>query len=292
MAGTMSVVGGRLRFEPLFPFTRGVRYRAEYRSAPEATPVISYFSLPVDNTPPSTVVTQVYPTADVLPENELKFYVHFSAPMARGAAYQNVRIRDGSGQVIEMAFLEIGEELWDPPMKRLTLLIDPGRIKRGVRPLEDIGPVFEDGKSYSLTIDAAWRDAAGKPLRASFEKKFRAGPADRTPPDPQRWKIHAPASGTRDAVTVDFEEPIDQALAMRLIDLPDVDGTDVMENQERRYKFTPAQPWKPGEYRITVATTIEDLAGNNIGKAFDVDLFEGVHRRIETPVVTLKFNVK
>jgi hypothetical protein len=65
-----------------------------------------------------------------------------------------------------------------------------------------------------------------------------------------------------------------------------------MENEERRWKFTPAQPWRAGEYRITIPTTIEDLAGNNIGKTFDVDLFEGVQQRIETPVVTLKFVVK
>lgn len=292
MAGTVRIINDRLRFEPQFPLARGVRYRAEYRSAPNATPLVAYFELPKDTSPPTTVVTQVYPTADVLPENQLKFYVHFSAPMARGAAYQNVRIRDSAGAVIELPFLELEEELWDPPMQRLTLLIDPGRIKRGVKPLEDIGPVFEAGRSYSLTIEAAWRDAVGKPLRERFEKKFRAGPADRTPPDPKRWKIRAPASGTRDAVVLEFDEPMDQALIMRLVDVPEVAGSDVLENQERRWKFTPAQPWKAGDYRITIPTTIEDLAGNNIGKTFDVDLFEGIQRRIETPVVTLKFSVK
>ena len=34
-------------------------------------------------------------------------------------------------EAIELPFLEIDEELWDPAMMRLTLFIDPGRIKRG-----------------------------------------------------------------------------------------------------------------------------------------------------------------
>ncbi len=52
------------------------------------------------------------------------------------------------------------------------------------------------------------------------------------------------------------------------------------------------QFWRAGSHRLIVATTIEDLAGNNIGKAFDVDLFDHVSRRIETPTVEVAFTVK
>jgi hypothetical protein len=38
-----------------------------------------------------------------------------------------------------------------------------------------------------------------------------------------------------------------------------------------------------------VPTTLEDLAGNNIGKPFEVDLFEGVQKKLSTPTVTLPF---
>ena len=43
---------------------------------------------------------------------------------------------------------------------------------------------------------------------------------------------------------------------------------------------------------MAVATHIEDLAGNNIGKPFEVDLFEGVQRRLTNAVVKLPFVVK
>jgi hypothetical protein len=62
---------------------------------------------------PTTVVSQVYPTAEVLPENLLKFYVHFSAPMSSGHIYDHIRlIGDSTGKEVELPFLEIDEELW------------------------------------------------------------------------------------------------------------------------------------------------------------------------------------
>ncbi|GEM_PF-3083355 len=34
----------------------------------------------------------------------------------------------------------------------------------------------------------------------------------------------------------------------------------------------PDEPWNSGGYEVAVQTIIEDLAGNNIGKLFEVDL--------------------
>jgi hypothetical protein len=297
MAGTWRVLPGeRLRFEPPFPLTRGVRYRAEYRVEGVA-PLVSFFELPADVAPPSTTIVSVFPSAEVLPENQLKFYVHFSAPMSRGRTYEHVHLRDAAGRVIDLPFLEIDEELWDPTMTRLTLLIDPGRIKRGVKPLVDIGPVFEAGKAYSLTIGEACLDAEGRSLRAGYEKKFRIGPADRIAPDPSRWKIAPPTAATRAPLTVQFDEPMDHALASRMLRVATADGATVdgevnLDEQEKRWRFVPDQSWRAGSHHLIVATTIEDLAGNNIGKAFDVDVFENVSRRIETPTVEVAFDVK
>ena len=298
MGGAWRIAAGRLRFEPAFSLERGLRYRAELRP-PGADRVVSFFELPADTSPPTTTVVQVFPGADVLPENQLKFYIQFSAPMSRGGTYEHIHIRNAAGAVIELPFLELDEELWDPPMTRLTLLIDPGRIKRGVKPLEDLGPVFETGNNYSLTIDAACVDATGKPLRAAFEKKFRAGSADRTPPDPARWKITAPPAGARDALVVDFDKPMDHALALRLIGVATrsaagamLDGDISLENGDRRWRFVPGKPWMRGAHWLSVATTIEDLAGNNVGKPFDVDLFDGIERGIATQSVRVVFEVQ
>lgn len=322
IAGTWKIARGKLRFEPRFPFTRGVAYRAEFWpgrlpgplgspaqllgpmvSGRQPGPVISFFELPRDKETPMTGVMQIYPSAEVLPENQLKFYVHFSGPMSRGGIYEHVQLRDGSGKEIELPFLELDEELWDPTMTRVTLLIDPGRIKRGVKPLEDIGPVFEEGQSYTLAIKPTWRDASGRPLRGGFEKTFRVGPADRTPPDPKRWKLsYVPPAGTQGPLMVHFDEPMDRALALRLIAVhrvgkagaksSRVDGEIVLDEQERRWMLMPLGPWTPGAYRLVVATTIEDLAGNNIGKTFDVELAAGAKRPLTASSVSVAFEVK
>jgi hypothetical protein len=297
MSGKWRVVGDRLRFEPRFPFERGVRYRAEFHAGNEP-PVIAFFELPQESAEPTTSVVQIFPSADVLPENQLKFYVQFSAPMSRGSVYEHIRVRDAAGQIIELPFLELDEELWDPTMTRVTLLIDPGRIKRGVKPLEETGPVFEAGKNYALTVDADLRDAADRPLRAAFAKKFRVSAADRTSPDPNRWKIHPPAAGANDSLVVEFDEPMDSALALRLIrvvnasDGWECEGQATIADQERKWSFSPDRAWPAGQYRLTIQTTIEDLAGNNIGKTFDVDVFEGVQRRLTTESVSVKFDVR
>ncbi|HEX2523899.1 MAG TPA: Ig-like domain-containing protein, partial [Terriglobia bacterium] len=214
-----------------------------------------------------------------------------------GRIYEHIHLRDDLEKEIELPFLEIDEELWDPAMTRLTLFIDPGRIKRGVLPLEEIGPALEAGKSYSLIIDADWKDGAGKSLQAAFEKRFRVVASDREPPDPARWQIQEPGAGTREPLQVAFSEPMDQALAQRVIrvvsDLgKEVLGNVTLEDQEQRWVFVPNNAWRSGKYHVVVPTTVEDLAGNNIGKPFEVDLFEGVQKRLTTPTVKLPFEVR
>jgi hypothetical protein len=302
MAGVYSFESNALRFEPQFSLEPGLTYRAVFRpdqlpGGSRSAPITSIFQSPPRSATPVTMVSRVYPSGDALPENLLKFYVHFTAPMSRGNIYDHIRLRDESGKDVELPFLEIDEELWDATMTRLTLIIDPGRIKRGVRPLEEIGPALEAGKSYALVIGREWRDGMGIPLKESFQKTFKIAPPDREPPDPARWKIEAPQAGSRDQLAVVFPEPMDHALAQRLIRVTGesgelVEGKVSLEDLERRWTFTPDTVWRRGRYQLIIQTTLEDLAGNNIGKPFEVDLFEGVERRLSTTTVKLSFEIQ
>eukprot|EP01031_Cornospumella_fuschlensis_P019387 gene19387-23758_t len=140
------------------------------------------------------------------------------------------------------------------------------------------------------------RDAEGRPLRVAYEQKFRVGPADRTPLDPARWKIAAPAVGTRAALVVAFGEPMEHALASRVIEVwqsggAEIDGEVTLGAEERSWSFVPAAPWRTGAHRLVIATTIEDLAGNNIGKVFDVDVLADRQRSVERPTVDVGFEI-
>lgn len=164
MVGELSIVDQTLRFTPRYPLEPGLRYCATWRpsklpSRNAADDVTADFEIPQAAIQPPTVVEHIYPSAGKLPENQLKFYLHFSAPMSRGEAYRHIRLLAADGQEVEGAFLELGEELWDRDQRRFTLLCDPGRVKRGLKPREELGPVLEEGKSYSLVIDRDWHDA-------------------------------------------------------------------------------------------------------------------------------------
>jgi hypothetical protein len=296
MLGTYTVEQGTLVFRPRYPLTSDVQIRAIFRP-PQGEIVETVFRDERPDREPSTFVSAVYPSTDAVPDNLLKIYVEFSAPMSRGEAWQHIRLLDEAGSPGDAPFLEIDQELWDPTNTRLTLLFDPGRIKQGVLPREQLGPALLENREYTLVIDAAWRDAAGAPLTEEFRKELRVGPSDRTPPDPETWRISIPWSRTKDALVIAFPETMDWALLRRLITVSGpsgpVSGSASVEEQETRWRFVPEKPWQGGDYQIIVSTTLEDLAGNKIGRLFDVDLdrFESVTQRVAQPTISLPFRI-
>jgi hypothetical protein len=295
LLGTHTLDGDALKFEPRFPFEPGVAYRVTFRDGDaERT---HDFTLPKPKADPGTVAA-VFPSADKLPENTLRFYVHFSKPMAKGDIYKHVTLtNDTDKRVVEMPFLELEEELWTTDQKRITLLIDPGRIKREVKPREDLGPALEAGKTFTLTIAKTWADGDGVPLKEAFRKTFTVTAADREAIDPAKWTISAPKAGGRDKLTVAFGKSLDAALAQRLVWLEDaagkrLDGTVTLAKAEAVWEFAPKQPWAAGKYTLQVATHLEDPCGNRVGEPFEVDLLKPVGTATETKTVTRAVEVK
>jgi hypothetical protein len=303
MLGAYRVTTATLCFEPQFPLEAGIAYRATLQpdllpgGKAGARPISAVLERTRRRNEPATVVAQIYPSAGTVPENLLKFYVHFSASMSGGHIYEHIHLLNDAGHPVELPFLEIDEELWNPDMTRLTLFIDPGRIKRGVQPLEEIGPSLESGKSYTLVIDKEWRDSAGISLKSDFRKRFQVAPPDREPPNPAHWKVLPPKAGTIIPLAVVFPEPMDHALAQRMIQVSlasgeRMKGNVALEDEERRWSFVPAETWRPGQYQLAIQTTIEDLAGNNIGKPFEVDVFDGIQRRLTNSTAAVSFEVR
>ena len=304
MLGRYRINANAIRFEPRFALEPGLRYRAVFRpgllpnsSTSTNESLASVFRVADRSVTTPTFVSQVYPSGDVVPENLLKFYLHFSAPMSRGRIYDHIHLINDAGREIELPFLQLDEELWNAGMTRLTLFIDPGRIKRGVKPLEEIGPSLEAGKSYTLVLDREWRDSAGQLLKETFRKTFRVDPPDREPPDPAKWIITPPKPNTRDALVLKFSKAMDHALARRVIQVAHdngvlVTGQTSLSDHECQWSFVPDQNWKNGPYQLVVARTLEDLAGNNIGKPFEVDLFEKMDLKLITSAVMLPFEVR
>jgi hypothetical protein len=303
MLGSYRVEEGVLRFEPRFPLMPGVSYRAVLHvdrlpgeKGTSNKPVETLLLLPRRQPAVPTTITQVYPSKDALPENQLKFYLHFSAPMSRGEAYERISLLDASGKKVEGAFLELGQELWDPAGKRFTLFIDPGRIKRGLVPREEFGPVLRKGQRYTLVIDRRWLDAEGSTLKETYRKSFRVLAPDETSPDPKTWKVTAPSAGSRTPLVVVSPKSLDHALLHRLLWVTDpsgqkVPGTIEVTHEETHWRFTPASPWTAGRFHLVADTRLEDLAGNSIGQPFEVDEVRRSDREIKSETVQIPFAV-
>lgn len=293
MVGTYSFAKNILTFQPQYRLYPGAKYRAVIKNGQKLLSVT--YSAPKPASSPLTVVTQIFPTTNIVPENLLKFYVQFSAPMSSGHIYDYIRLNDEAGKAVELPFLEIDEELWDPEMKRLTLFIDPGRIKRGVKPLEEIGPSLVEGQSFSLVISNGWHDANNRPMKETYTKYFKVGPPQRLAIDPAKWKVQVPAPNTTEALRVDFLRPLDHAIVLRKFWIRTgskaVAGNPSLDKHESRWNFVPEQAWTPGSYEICFEQFIEDLAGNNIGKAFEVDVFDKVDAKFTNKLLTLPFNI-
>jgi hypothetical protein len=117
------------------------------------------------------------------------------------------------------------------------------------------------------------------------------GPAERTGIDLKQWHVHAGKT-----LTVTFPRPLDYALlshAIRVIgpggDV--IEGTAKIDLNETRWSFVPATGLTEGEYRLQIDMALEDVAGNRIGRAFDVDVFEQGAERITRKTVDLPFRV-
>jgi hypothetical protein len=303
LLGDLSIEAQRLRFAPRFPLAPGLSYRAVLAIAKlpgaNATPAADLsttFAILKRVAQAPTLLEHIYPSADHLPENQLKFYLHFSAPMSRGESYRHIHLFDSSGKEVEAPFLELGEELWDPAMRRFTLLCDPGRVKRGLKPREELGPVLEEGKSYTLVIDRDWPDATGADLQDGFRKSFQALSPDEMPIDPNAWKIEPPHAGTIESLVVRFGESLDHSLLERVVWITNpagekVAGTIEISDDETCWRFRPEQAWSAGEHQLVANAMLEDLAGNAIGRPFDVDVFGPIQKTVETENISVPFTI-
>jgi hypothetical protein len=169
-------------------------------------------------------------------------------------------------------------------------------VKKGILPNVQQGRPLEVGRSVTLVINREWRDENGLPLKEEFRRALRVGPTDLDPLDSAAWHIQSPKAGGRDGVVVTFPEPLDHGLLMRALgvtrDGKEVAGAIAVDRNETRWTFTPEAPWRTGTYHLLALDILEDLAGNQISRAFEVDNFDTVDKGPNPQTITIPFRVK
>ncbi len=288
MAGQVVVNDTAVELHPRFPLDAGRQYGIGFRlpstvRLADAPPGFLYFALdkPVPST--RTSVRAIYPSSDTVPENLLRVYVEFSAPMSRTGGLDFISLRDENDRVVPATFLPLDADFWNDDRTRYTAFLDPGRVKRGILPNEQMGRAIHAGHTYSIVVDSAWRDANGTPLAASFRQRFFVRAPDERVIDLAAWNVRPPRAQTYDTLVVTFPKALDRGLLLRAVGVVDTDSTTVdgvvsIAPGERMWRFVPTAAWHAGRYGLLVLEMLEDPAGNRIDRPFEVDMFDRVDK--------------
>jgi hypothetical protein len=273
IAGRYAFDGNTVAFSPAFGFEPGQDYLAR-TVAQTGEAELTSFQIASEATVQDAAVTQIYPSGDVLPENVLRFYIHFATPMKPHVAFDYIRLRDALGNTDEAAFMRFKQELWNEDRTRLTVLLDPGRIKRNVATNVELGPALLEGERHTLEIAAGWPSADGRSVLPRFAKSFTVGSSLRTLPSLDVWEATEPCVGTQGSLYVTFDRPFDRHLLDQNIRVTggngrDIEGTLIVGSSERSLIFTPDAAWFGDTIQIIVDATLEDVAANNFRDLLD-----------------------
>ncbi len=289
MAGRLVRDGDDACFVPRFAFVDGTTYVVEVGGD-----VAAVLARPRPHHSATTEVLEIYPTASVVPRNLLRFYVWFSAPMSVGEAAEHVRLVDDTGDVMVGALFPTDHELWDGGRRRLTVLMDPARIKRGLVGHGQSGYPLSPGMSCRLEIDDEFHDARGVALRARAQRRYEVGAEERRRVEPEHWVLTTPTSGTVDPLNLEFDRPLDHGLLARCLRIVGpggraVDGTIKNGSAERSWRLTPREPWTSAPHQLEVDSVLEDLAGNSVSRVFDRNLLRTDEAPREARSITVTF---
>ena len=210
---------------------------------------------------PAARVALVQPSGPQVPANLLRISIRFAAPV-EGAVLPRLSLLRADGTPIAEPFLE--QELWSPDGRTLTVLLHPGRVKTGLQPRNQMGPVLSEGDDVVLALDS------------HSLRRWHVAAVDESGPVPAAWTLSPIRAGSCNVLEVTLDGPIDGQDANYLAVVDErgrrVPGRARLGNGETLWTFTPDHPWPPGGHRLMVRGTLEDPSGNRTGSRFETSV--------------------
>jgi methionine-rich copper-binding protein CopC len=184
-------------------------------------------------------------------------------------AYQHISIKDENGKEISFAWRQ--KSMWDDNNKLLILMIHPGRVKSGIHYM---GPIFTEGKKFTITVQKGMKDMYRNELPADVVKTYTIGAEDRQLPRILSVSPQA-KQGTQDAVEITFSEGMDRGCitqGMKLYDAKQqaIAYTLTDAGDDKTFILTPQHTWKKGKYSILLNRTVSDFAANRMNRPFEI----------------------
>ncbi len=277
-----TVTDDTLIFTPVLPLGNGIDFEVQvYNQNHTAT---KRYTTPLYTTQQQVPsVNNIYPLVKTIPSNILMFHVSFSTSMNEDImAFKDVLIVDENGVEKKMVWRE--KSNWANDGKHLVLMIHPGRIKRGIDYMEQLGPLFEEGKQYTLIIPPSLTDRYGQPLGQEYKKTFTICAPDRNMPAYKQSTFVAPHKNTKEAITLNFTEAIDYGTAYLGIevytaDSTKVEGVVIPTNSDSQWGFVPTKNWQDKKYILSLNDYLADIASNHLTRKFEVKHIDSIAKR-------------
>ncbi len=109
----------------------------------------------------------------------------------------------------------------------------------------------------------------------------------------ETWQITLPVAGTRQPIVLHTPAPLDHAIAPGGIAITSAGGEAIegevsLDVTDTRWQLVPSEPWRVGSYGVTALDSLEDPAGNRVGRAAGTPI-DG--RRPPAPRLTRPFRI-
>ena len=267
---------GYMRFIPTFPYTPGQTYEIIENGKDYLKFTPKEVERPIDPNAGFKVLN-FYPEVDTVPENLLKMYITFSKSIdATQNIFDHLVVYDSDTKEVQNIFLQLENELWNRDRTEVTLWLDPGRIKKDLIPNQERGNPLIKRRTYEIALVSNLKDVEGNRV-FPHKKEFTVWERDEEKPRLENWTIEPPAKGTQESLGMRFHESLDAKLFLETVTVYNTDqqiikGSFLMGKNAKSALFIPQQKWVTGKYTMKVESRLEDLAGNNLNRLFDVDL--------------------
>jgi hypothetical protein len=207
----------------------------------------------------------IRPATHWLPANILRFYKHFSEPAEVAFERSELQSVTAEGLLVSDAFLLLNDELWSPDGRRLTVFMEPGRIKRGMGPDPTHESALIPGRSYRLDVRTGGR---------VLSKVFDVLPPAMEPLLETDWQVRGPPVRSRRPLKVAFDRVMDDAIVAQEVQVQGADGlrlpgVQALSDDGRRLVFHPDNRWEDAEHRLVFSRRFEDVCGNRFDEALD-----------------------
>lgn len=265
------ISGDTISIVPKFTLNFNEVYKLRISYAGSAYQETAY-STPKRNTNLSSEVVTIYPNQDTIPTNILMFHVLFNDAMEENPiAFRHVKLLDENNHEKQMVWRE--KSNWTQDGKHLVLMIHPGRVKRGIRYMIDSGQLFEPGKKYTLVITDSLLDSHGNRMAKEYRKTFVIKEEDRTIPEANSEQIDLPEAGTKEPITITFNDAMDYGgmqigVNLLYLDSIKVQGKITTDNG-KQWHYTPSNEWEKGSYTLILNDYVIDLASNHLNRRFE-----------------------